>query len=461
MFSRITYQRRGSRTQVVRRDILHQSDILLTPFERDHRIDATALGRFIEGQYEMAGVTPDMIDTGALILTGIAAGTGNAAAIGELFAAQAGRFVAVAAGDALETTLAAHGSGAVAASAQQPAPVLSVDIGGGTTKIAMCSAGSIVDLTAVSVGARLICLDTAGCVARIEPAGQALADAAGVAVRTGQPHPPNGVADIASMMAKTIVEACGFRPISDTTRDLLRLAPLSIALQPKRVILSGGVAAYLSQPETPDFGDLGAALAQSILTEMQACDVEVQVVEQPIRATVIGASQHSVQLSGNTIFVEPDSVLPLSNVPVISPDLHLDAGGLNPAAIADAITRSLRTTGLAETASPLALFYNWRGDATHARLDTFCSGLALGLAPYLAQGLPLILVGNSDIGGLIGLHCSRERRLANAVISLDGITAGACDFIDIGEILLVSGGVPVVVKSLIFPSTQCAAGAPG
>jgi ethanolamine utilization protein EutA len=59
-------------------------------------------------------VDPDEIDAGALILTGVAVRRSNARRIGELFARQAGKLVAVSAGDGLETVMAAYGSGAVA-----------------------------------------------------------------------------------------------------------------------------------------------------------------------------------------------------------------------------------------------------------------------------------------------------------------------------------------------------------
>src|SRR5439155_1490154 len=139
--------------------VIPESEVLLTPYAGDATIDALALGRFIDRQYELAGVDPDAIDTGALILTGVAVRRSNARAIGELFASQAGKFVSVSAGDALEATLAAFGSGACARSIRESARVMNIDIGGGTSKIAVCEAGEIADLTAVDVGARIVSFD--------------------------------------------------------------------------------------------------------------------------------------------------------------------------------------------------------------------------------------------------------------------------------------------------------------
>src|ERR1700710_1199317 len=168
VFSRIVLERLDSRYVVTTRETFYQSDILLTPYSAAEEIDAVALRAFIEHQYQAANIDPDEIDTGALILTGVAVRRRNARKIGELFARQAGKMVAVSAGDNLETVMAAYGSGAGARPARDRTTVMNVDIGGGTSKIAVCADGKVIALTAVDVGARLVCIDAAGKVVRIE-----------------------------------------------------------------------------------------------------------------------------------------------------------------------------------------------------------------------------------------------------------------------------------------------------
>src|SRR5260221_456601 len=121
VFSRLVLERLDNRYVVSERKLIHESEILLTPYAGDATIDALALGRFIDRQYVLAGVDPKVIDTGALILTGVAMRRSNARAIAELFASQAGKFVSVSAGDALEATLAGCGSIRCATSAS-PTP---------------------------------------------------------------------------------------------------------------------------------------------------------------------------------------------------------------------------------------------------------------------------------------------------------------------------------------------------
>src|SRR6266581_9756166 len=185
VFSRIVLERLDSRYVVTERESFYQSDILLTPYAAEDTIDAEALNAFIERQYQEVKVDPDEIDTGALILTGVAVRRRNARAIGELFARQAGKMVAVSAGDSLETVMAAHGSGAAARSIRDKATVMNVDVGGGTSKIAVCVDGRVTDLTALDVGARLVCLDPSGRIERVEEAGRRLGAELGIDLDLG------------------------------------------------------------------------------------------------------------------------------------------------------------------------------------------------------------------------------------------------------------------------------------
>src|SRR3974390_3148976 len=180
VFSRIVLERLDARYVVTERESFYQSDILLTPYASEDEIDADALGAFIARQYESAMVDPDEIDAGALILTGVAVRRSNARRIGELFARQAGRLVAVSAGDSLESAMAAYGSGAAARSIRNGAPAMNIDVGGGTAKIAVCADGKVVDVTALDIGARLVVVDEARRIGRVEEAGRRIGGALGL-----------------------------------------------------------------------------------------------------------------------------------------------------------------------------------------------------------------------------------------------------------------------------------------
>src|ERR1700674_1952294 len=176
LFAKVVLQRQSqglsSRFVVTDRQILWRSPIMLTPFLPDGMIDANAIGRFIQDAYREAGLACSEVDSGAVILTGEAIKRKNARAIDELFAAEAGKFVCATAGHKLESRLAAHGSGAVALAKARDTCLLHVDVGGGTTKLALIDRGVIVGLCAFAVGGRLMAQDVDGAWTRIDQSAQ-------------------------------------------------------------------------------------------------------------------------------------------------------------------------------------------------------------------------------------------------------------------------------------------------
>ncbi|SLN63929.1 reactivating factor for ethanolamine ammonia lyase [Roseivivax jejudonensis] len=443
LVSTLLLDRLDTRYVVVERNVRFESEILLTPYAEGNTIDAEALGAFIEAQYARAGITPEEIDTGALILTGVAARRANARAIGELFAAQAGTFVALSAGDGLETMMAAHGSGAVALS-NRGGPVLNIDVGGGTTKIALCAGGDVVARTALDAGARLVAFDDAGRIARLEPFGRRHIADAGLDAGLGDPLAPEARRRVAEAMTGCIIDAAQGEDVD----GFMRLPPLDAAESP-RVVLSGGASEYLEGAAGPA-DDLGPELIAALAARLEAIAAEVVPARQRIRATVVGASQYSVQVSGSTIFLDPADALPLRNLPVVAPKLDLGPE-IDPDAVAQAVTDALGRMEMGDGETPVAVALPWQGSALYGRLKALGAGLVRGLAPLIAAGHPLVLVIDGDVGGLLGMQIRTEEDVPGAIVSVDGIALSEFDFIDIGAVIRATGAAPVVVKSLLFP----------
>src|SRR5687767_5128415 len=264
VFSRIVLERLDSRYVVSERETFYGSDILLTPYSSGETIDAEALGAFIRKEYADAKVDPDEIDTGALILTGVAVRRSNARAIGELFARQAGKLVAVSAGDNLETMMAAYGSGAVARSIRDECVVMNVDVGGGTSKIAVCADGKVIDVAALDVGARLVCLAPDGKILGVEEAGRRYGQDLGIDLKAGGMLTLEQGRALAGLMADKLFEAMrGGAPTAQGV-SLMRTDPLNHATPIGRIQFSGGVSEFIYGNESQKFGDLGPLLATEI-----------------------------------------------------------------------------------------------------------------------------------------------------------------------------------------------------
>jgi ethanolamine utilization protein EutA len=219
------------------------------------------------------------------------------------------------------------------------------------------------------------------------------------------------------------------------------------------ISFSGGVAEFVYGYDQDGYGDLGPLLADEIRVRINGIGVELVAPIESIRATVIGASQYTIQVSGGTIFVSPDDILPIRNVPVIAPLLPLSDETLDTTMIAQETAAALRRLDLSDGHSAVAVCFAWQGSATFQRVDALLRGIIDGLQPVLAAGYPLLLVSDGDVGGVLGIHCREEMVLQIPVISIDGIDLKEFDYIDIGALIPSSGAVPVVIKSLIFPQS--------
>jgi ethanolamine utilization protein EutA len=450
VFSRIVLEREGERYAVVQRRILHQSDILLTPYLGPTDIDGPTLERFIERQYQAAGLSREDIDSGALILTGTALLRENSRTIADLFAEEAGKFVAVSAGDRLEASLAAHGSGAAAASLDGRT-ILNIDIGGGTTKLSLCRGGSVESVAAMDVGARLVALDGGGAVVRLEDAARRVAQDLGIDLQLGAQLSLPDQRRMAANLADQLFEVIRGEPLSPTAKAMLRTPNLAPAGELAGIMFSGGVSEFIYGHERESFGDMGQLLAAEVRGRAEALGVPILEPVAGIRATVIGASQHTVQVSGNTIFLSSDDIVPLRNVPVARPSLPLAEDEVEPAGVASAVKAALNRMDLHPPDRSVALAIEWQGSATWRRLDAIAHGIMEAEAAQIAAGHPLLLVCDSDVGGLLGLHLREELGFTGGLVSIDGVELREFDYIDVGSLIPSTGATPVVIKSLIFP----------
>lgn len=459
MFARVLFQRQGHRLSdrfvVVGRQIEWRSPILLTPFLPEGTIDASKLSDFVHRCYEQAGLTKADVDTGAVILTGEAMKRKNAQMIDELFASESGKFVCATAGHRLESILAAHGSGAAALSRARKACALHVDIGGGTTKFALINRGETLSVSAIAVGGRLIAQDAAGSWTRVD--GPAMA----VAAELGITPTPAALADertrraIAARMAGLVVAEIAAEPPDALGLSLRLTEPLRRSVRPEYVTFSGGVAEYMSRCDVLDYCDIARVLAAEISGQLAARDeFPVEPADQEIRATVIGASQFSAQVSGKTTHLSRQDVLPALNIPVLRLTRPIPEV-IEPAEIAAEFLASARRHDL-DISQPVALSFVWTGHASYQRLAAMAKAIvtAADVRRQDADSTLLVLVVYADIAQSLGAILKEETGLRRDLIALDGIELTELDFIDIGQYLNPPGVVPVVIKSLLFAGPE-------
>ena len=458
-FSRLVLERQGvalsSRFKVVERSVTHRSPILLTPYVDLFTIDTEELSRFIKGVYEDAGMRAEDVDTGATIFTGEAAKKNNAEAISALFAAEAGKFVCATAGPNLEAVMAAHGSGACARSESRDGvarTVLNIDMGGGTAKFAVCRDGEIVETAAINVGARLVAMDEAGRVTRIEPAGQIVAEELGIPLEVGGTLSQTQQHAMAEVLADCLLNVAERRPLGPLTDRLMITDPLSFDGPIDAVTFSGGVSEYVYGNESRNFGDLGILLGEAVRAGVDRLGAPIEASEQQIRATVIGAGQYTLQVSGSTIFISRPDLLPLRNLPVVAP--IMPGADYTREGVREAVQQAMARLDIEEGVAPVALSIRWKIEPSYDRVRTLAEGIVEALPQTIAQGMPLTLIFDTDIGGAVGILLTKELVPGHDVISIDEIQVADLDYIDLAEEREDVRAVPVIVKSLVFTTPR-------
>ena len=456
IFSRINLRRYGedltSRYYVVSRETLFQSPVALTPYSSDERIDDAALGAIIEEAYAAAGIEARDIDTGVVILTGEALRRENAEAIAALLAEQGGDFVTATAGHHMESMLAAYGSGASKLSYDQSKRILNVDIGGGTTKLGIVENGDVTATAALHIGGRLQVVDDIGRLTRLDPAGKFHARQAGFFWSRGDVLSPAQLDKVAASMADLLMAALTQRPLPHAVEHLYLTDPVVDFGRIDGIMFSGGVGEYIYGREDRDFGDMGRRLGRAIRARIDAGALPWPLLPagECIRATALGASEYSVQLSGNTSYIsKPGELLPRRNLQVLQPS-YVCEESIDADKLGKAIRAHFTAFDLIEGEGEVALALRWRGAPSYERILAFAEGIRHGLATTIERRKPLYIMLDGDVAQTLGAILREELLIESEILAIDGLVLRDFDYIDLGRIRMPSFTVPVTIKSLLF-----------
>jgi ethanolamine utilization protein EutA len=441
-----------SRYYVVGRETLFRSPVSLTPYQSEERIDDAKLRTIIHDAYKTASLEAKDIDTGVVILTGEALRRDNAQAIAALLAEQGGDFVTATAGHHMEAMLAGYGSGAARVSSDQGQRILNIDIGGGTTKLALADKGRVIATAAIHIGGRLQVVDDAGRIIRLDPAGQHHAAQAGFRWSKGDNVDPTSLDKVAEYMADALIATIRMRPLPAPLKALYLTEPIAEIGTIDGVMFSGGVGEYVYGREDRDFGDMGRRFGRALRQRLDAGALPWPLLPagECIRATALGASEYSVQLSGNTSTItNPGTLLPRRNLQVLQPP-YVCEEVIDPDQLAAAIRGHFTSFDLTEGEADVALALRWLGAPSHERIFAFAQGIARGMAITIAQKKPLYIMLDGDIAQTLGAILREELDVQGEILCIDGVVLWDFDYIDLGRIRLPSMTVPVTIKSLVF-----------
>ena len=460
IFSNITIENMSSRARVpefkiVGKEIFYKGKIHFTPLRSNTEIDETALKEIIEREYKNAGINPDDIDSGAVIITGETARKENAQNISKVLSGYAGEFVVATAGPDLEGIIAGKGSGAAKLSYENNDIVANFDIGGGTTNIAVFSQGEPIDTTCLDIGGRLLRFDKSGLVEYISPKLADICKEVNINIEKGKKYPDEVIRKICRYMAEILLEVSGVRSRSRLLE--LTLSPKSTALRLDykidRVSFTGGVADYIynNQAETDlyKFGDIGILLGYEIKAILNEFASKVIMPEETIMATVVGAGTQTMDISGSTISYSQSATLPLKNIPII--EITEKEERVNEEELEKTIMAKLQWYCLETQKQKVALFLKGERNVSFEKVTSLSKVIAKVWEEFYPHGEEVIVVIENDMAKVLGQSISRK--LSNKqreVVCIDGIKVSSGDYIDIGKPIGNGSVLPVVIKTLVF-----------
>ncbi|NPD87759.1 MAG: hypothetical protein HGN29_03500 [Asgard group archaeon] len=453
VFSGLTLRRERSffnmsnRFYLINRKIIYEGNIIDTPLIDRFTIDIDTVVEFFEEEYKKADINPEMVDTGAVIVTGETAKKQNAEEIVRRLSSETGKFVSAAAGPNFESLLGAMGSGIVDLSLKNENTIMNVDVGGGTSNLAIVSKGSVLSTSCINIGGRLLGIDKKFKIWRIDEPTEFLMKELNMDYHIDDIIPEEDVRTIAHEYAKALVEVMRGPAKSKIAKELMMTSNLDFSIPIDEFSLSGGVAEMFYGDET-EYNDIGKYLAEEIKFLMEKYNLTLLEPENKIRATVIGAGAFSLSVSGSTCYFDKTILFPLENLPVIN--INIRKENYSPKKLKEEVIRAFKRFDMQEGKDLVALYFKDPIHRNNFYLSDFAKAIEKVLPNSIANNKMVILIFDQDMGGSVGIALRRETSLQNNLICMDELELEEGDWIDIGAPLYSGQAFPVTVKSLVF-----------
>ncbi|EGO2580478.1 ethanolamine ammonia-lyase reactivating factor EutA [Enterococcus faecalis] len=436
------------RISISDKKVIYRSDIIFTPLLNQSEIDAEPIKAFVAEQYRQAGIHKQDIQMGAVIITGETARKSNANNVLRALSGYAGDFVVATAGPDLESIIAGKGAGAQTYSETKRRPVVNLDIGGGTTNLAVFKDGEVIDTACFDIGGRLIKLDQQQKITYIAPKIQEIINKKGLTLHLGDQATEQNLLPIISELVAVLENSIGLGTQSPFYQLLVTNHPLRKGEELPIVTFSGGVADCLNTTSTNLFkyGDIGLLLGKYLRKSLIFSEKEVLESAETIRATVVGAGSHTAEISGSTIAYR-EQILPVKNIPILK--LAQEDETLTVTELGQRIQEKLNWHRIEETPQ-IALAIRGMSNPTFADIQRYGQGIVEGLASLVAEQIPIIVMVDEDMAKALGHALSAHLPKDYPFICLDSVKVENGDYVDIGLPVAEGAVLPVIVKTLVF-----------
>ncbi|MGO2100517.1 ethanolamine ammonia-lyase reactivating factor EutA [Vagococcus salmoninarum] len=439
------------RVTITEKEVIYQSPSLFTPLRSNHLIDFIPLERFISQQYKLAGISKESIDIGAIIITGESARKENAETVTQALSEYAGDFVVATAGPDLESILAGRGAGAQSYSKEHHTTIVNLDIGGGTTNLALFYDNEVISTSCLDVGGRLIKIDQeTQQITYIAPKLQTIIEGEGFDFTLGKTVSSKALKPLLKIMVQLLANSLNLGPVSPYYQGILRTESLLIQREIKAVSFSGGVADYIKDEALTEpfkYGDIGLLLGVEIAQSEIMKAFNVLKARETLRATVVGAGSHATSISGSTITYRKE-ILPIKNRPVLKLSLADEEGSSEQ--IGQAIRQKLNWFKLSQGSQAIALGLVGEVDPSFQRVGELAAGVLAGLGELIENQETLVISVEEDMAKALGQSIGMLLPKGYPFVCFDRVAIENGDYLDIGRPVAAGDVLPVVVKTLIF-----------
>ncbi|WP_238842724.1 ethanolamine ammonia-lyase reactivating factor EutA [Vagococcus hydrophili] len=439
------------RITITDKEVVFKSDIMFTPILENNLIDVKAIENFVKTQYEKANISKSDIQIGAVIITGETARKENSSNVLQALSGYAGDFVVATAGPDLESIIAGRGAGAQTYSKEKHTTVVNLDIGGGTTNLALFYDDEVFDTGCLDIGGRLIKVNRQTQVIEyIAPKIKEIIAKENLDISLGQKTTAEKLQPIIKIMVNTLENSVGIGEKSPYYDMIITNKGLSFNRKIEAISFSGGVADCITQDNLADpfkYGDIGLLLGQGIANSVLVREFEVVKSVETIRATVVGAGSHTADISGSTITYKKE-ILPIKNMPILKLSQQDESG--QKAEIAEAIKQKMKWYQLENEFQTIALGIEGEKNPTFQRVLDYAEAIVEGLDLIIQKKEPLVISVQEDMAKALGQCLFSVLPKDYPFVCIDSVKVENGDYIDIGMPVANGNVLPVVVKTLIF-----------
>lgn len=440
------------RISIADKEIIYRSEIYFTPLISQTEIDGLKIKEIVEEEYKCAGINKEDIQVGAVIITGETARKQNANQVLHTLSGFAGDFVVATAGPDLESIISGKGAGAHLYSKEHSTSVVNIDVGGGTSNLALFTRGEVQQTGCLDIGGRLIRIDKDTMqITYIAPKIQKIIEDNKFAIAMGQKTSPEQLKPIIDIMVELLAQSVGAAEQNQLLDFIKTNKTITISEKIPYISFSGGVADYIYyEGEVKDyfkFGDVGILLGQAIAKSDLCKKLQVVRSIETIRATVVGAGSHTTEISGSTITYTAE-VFPLKNLPVLKLTYDDESRGAN--VLSQAIKEKLDWFKIENDLQKVVIAVDGKKNPSFTEIQVYAQGLVSGMEEMIKGDLPLIIVVENDMAKVLGQAIYSLLKFKKDVVCIDSIKVDNGDYIDIGKPIAEGKVLPVVIKTLVF-----------